>query len=87
MSNAQAASLLSDERVEQNDLIAGVYEGGFKTWEGGMDLAQFLALRLQRRRQEQDVQQQQEQQQGAQQGPALELGPQSRVMELVRPHA
>ena len=30
-----------------NDLIAGVYEGGFKTWEGGLDLAQLLAAALQ----------------------------------------
>lgn len=104
VSNAQAASLLSDDRVASNDLIAGgctwpggrrlrgpfrsprqwcccapcrypcalvraqgcagrggaqggpprhisrpssflagVYEGGFKTWEGGIDLAQYLA--------------------------------------------
>ena len=48
-----------------NDLIAGVYEGGFKTWEGGLDLAQLLAAALQ------------------QQPPPAELGPGSRVMELV----
>ena len=99
MSNAQAASILSDERVEENDLIAGVYEGGFKTWEGGLDLAQFVALQLQRRpaaagdhqqpAAPQDEAQQQQQQQGQaeearqEQQWAAQLGPGSRVMELV----
>ncbi|KAL4858298.1 Protein NRT1/ PTR FAMILY 8.1 [Chlorella vulgaris] len=53
ISNAQAATLLSDERVESNDLIAGVYEGGFKSWEGGVDLSQFLAAALDHQQQRQ----------------------------------
>lgn len=69
MSNAQAATLLSDNRVAANDLIAGVYEGGFKTWEGGLDLAQFLAAQLAQQRQA---------------GALPELGPATCVMELVR---
>lgn len=91
VSNAQAANILSDERVEENDLIAGVYEGGFKTWEGGLDLAQFVALQLQQQRaagqQEQPAEGQQAEQQAEQQGQeqqwAAQLGPSSRVMELV----
>ncbi len=100
MSNAQAASILSDERVEENDLIAGVYEGGFKTWEGGLDLAQFVALQLQRRqasagqhqqpaapqheaRQQQQQQLLQAEEAWQEQQWAAQLGPGSRVMELV----
>ena len=83
MSNAQAASLLSDERVADTDLIAGVYEGGFKTWEGGLDLARYLAAAAlqgsQQRRQDEQQQQPQQQQYNL---PEL-LGPGSRVMELV----
>lgn len=99
VSNAQAANILSDERVEENDLIAGVYEGGFKTWEGGLDLAQFVALQLERQRaagqlpqqaadgqeaeQQAGEQEQPEQQQAQQEQWAAQLGPGSRVMELV----
>lgn len=69
VSNAQAAALLGDERVASNDLIPSVYEGGFKTWEGGLDLARFLAARLAEQRAA---------------GEAAEVGPGMRVMELVR---
>jgi predicted nicotinamide N-methyase len=29
--------------LSQTDLVAGQYEGGFKLWEGGVDLAEYLA--------------------------------------------
>jgi hypothetical protein len=41
--NAQAASLLGKLEVEESDLLPGQYEGGFKVWEGSVDLAEYVA--------------------------------------------
>lgn len=38
-----AAALLGQEEVGASDLVPGRYEGGFKLWEGGVDLAAYLA--------------------------------------------
>ena len=38
----EAAGHLHDDRVASNDLIPGVYEGGFKLWEGAIDLSRHL---------------------------------------------
>lgn len=38
----EASMLLHDNRVADNDLIPGVYEGGFKLWEGSIDLSRHL---------------------------------------------
>eukprot|EP01025_Chloroclados_australasicus_P008630 TRINITY_DN13120_c0_g2_i2.p1 TRINITY_DN13120_c0_g2~~TRINITY_DN13120_c0_g2_i2.p1 ORF type:complete len:310 (-),score=26.59 TRINITY_DN13120_c0_g2_i2:197-1036(-) len=38
----QAAEILSDEEVRDKDLIKGKYEGGFKVWEGAVDLGNYL---------------------------------------------
>jgi hypothetical protein len=46
ISSAQAAAALDVEGVAEADLIPGRYEGGFKMWEGGVDLAAFLARDL-----------------------------------------
>lgn len=46
ITSEQAATLLNQEKVENSDLIPGQYEGGFKLWEGGIDLAQFAAQTL-----------------------------------------
>lgn len=40
-SNA-AASALQEGEVERSDLVPGVYEGGFKLWEGAVDLCRYL---------------------------------------------
>lgn len=34
------------ELVEKSDLVKGVYEGGFKTWECSIDLVQYLATKV-----------------------------------------
>lgn len=47
ISNAQAAAALGSQEMAENDLIPGEYEGGFKQWEGGVDLAKYLAGQLQ----------------------------------------
>jgi predicted nicotinamide N-methyase len=46
ITSEQAATLLNQEKVENSDLIPGQYEGGFKLWEGSIDLAQFAAQTL-----------------------------------------
>jgi len=46
ITSEQAATLLNQEKVEKSDLIPGQYEGGFKLWEGSIDLAQFAAQTL-----------------------------------------
>lgn len=43
VSTSQAASLLGRAEVEGSDLLPGQYEGGFKVWEGGVDLAEYVA--------------------------------------------
>eukprot|EP00887_Chlorella_sp_A99_P007184 scaffold2.g7184.t1 len=47
VSSAAAATALGRPEAADNDLLPGRYEGGFKQWEGGLDLAQFLALHWQ----------------------------------------
>ncbi|GAX74477.1 hypothetical protein CEUSTIGMA_g1926.t1 [Chlamydomonas eustigma] len=42
VSGGEIAELLNDERASTNDLIPGVYEGGFKLWEGAVDLCKQL---------------------------------------------
>ncbi|KAG1665922.1 hypothetical protein FOA52_004511 [Chlamydomonas sp. UWO 241] len=42
ITGAETAALLGDNRVEGNDLIPGLYEGGFKLWEGAIDLCRYL---------------------------------------------
>lgn len=41
MSTSQAAGAL-DKSLTDSDLVPGKYEGGFKIWEGGIDLALYL---------------------------------------------
>ena len=33
----------SQHGLSNDDIVPGVYEGGFKTWECSMDLAQYVA--------------------------------------------
>eukprot|EP00798_Chlamydomonas_sp_ICE-L_P017092 gene17092-23388_t len=37
-----AATILEDVRLKSHDLIPRVYEGGFKLWEGAIDLCSYL---------------------------------------------
>lgn len=39
----EMAATLVDRQVLQSDLVPGVYEGGFKLWEGSIDLCSVLA--------------------------------------------
>jgi SAM-dependent methyltransferase len=38
--------LLQDDRAADSDLIPGVYEGGFKLWEGSIDLTRHLMAKF-----------------------------------------
>ncbi len=49
MGGHEAADLLGDERVQSSDLVAGVYEGGFKLWEGAIDLCRRASERVSHR--------------------------------------
>ena len=42
----EASRHLNDKRVAINDLIPGVYEGGFKLWEGSVDLSRHLMAKF-----------------------------------------
>lgn len=42
VTGSTAGQLLGDKSVEDNDLVPGVYEGGFKLWEGSSDLCRYL---------------------------------------------
>ena len=42
LGSGAAAQLLRQSEVQESDLIPGKYEGGFKLWEGALDLARFL---------------------------------------------
>ncbi|KAL4539930.1 hypothetical protein Ndes2437B_g01729 [Nannochloris sp. 'desiccata'] len=42
VSDTDASKALQQEGVLHSDLIPGKYEGGFKLWEGGIDLARYL---------------------------------------------
>eukprot|EP00803_Ostreobium_quekettii_P006016 evm.model.scf_97.11 EVM.evm.TU.scf_97.11 scf_97:131529-133617(+) len=40
---SEAASVLTDcQEIARSDLVPGVYEGGFKLWEGATDLCKYL---------------------------------------------
>lgn len=43
LSSSAAALLGHSQQIQQNDVVAGEYEGGFKLWEGGVDLAAHVA--------------------------------------------
>ncbi len=43
LSSSAAALLGQSQQIQQNDVVAGEYEGGFKLWEGGIDLAAHVA--------------------------------------------
>jgi len=42
ISSEEAATLLGVTELKESDLVPSVYEGGFKLWEGAVDLSQFL---------------------------------------------
>jgi protein-histidine N-methyltransferase len=42
--DTEQASMI--EMAENTDLIKGIYEGGFKTWECSIDLVEFMHSRL-----------------------------------------
>ncbi|KAL6782142.1 hypothetical protein ACKKBF_B10815 [Auxenochlorella protothecoides x Auxenochlorella symbiontica] len=44
LGSQEAEELLQDADCSGSDLVPGKYEGGFKLWEGAMDLAQYLCL-------------------------------------------
>ncbi|KAK9861199.1 hypothetical protein WJX84_000747 [Apatococcus fuscideae] len=43
LTSEDAAELLGESEVSDNDLLPGKYEGGFKLWECAVDLASFLS--------------------------------------------
>lgn len=43
VASGAAAALLGEAAVTESDLVPGRYEGGFKLWEGGVDLAAYVA--------------------------------------------
>ncbi|GFH10285.1 uncharacterized protein HaLaN_05568, partial [Haematococcus lacustris] len=45
ISGPEASVLLRDDRVSDADLVPDIYEGGFKLWEGALDLCQYLVQR------------------------------------------
>ncbi|KAI8468879.1 MAG: hypothetical protein J3K34DRAFT_294897 [Monoraphidium minutum] len=45
VSSGAAAALLGESQLQTSDLVPGKYEGGFKLWEGAIDLAAYLAAR------------------------------------------
>lgn len=42
VSSEDAAAMLSDPQLEASDLVPNMYEGGFKLWEGAVDLCNYL---------------------------------------------
>lgn len=42
IASKDAANLIGEAAIENNDLVPGKYEGGFKIWEGSRDLAQYI---------------------------------------------
>lgn len=42
ISGSETAEIIGDKRVQENDLIPRLYEGGFKLWEGALDMCRLL---------------------------------------------
>lgn len=47
VSSQEAAQLLEEPELQASDLVPAKYEGGFKLWEGALDLANYLIARHQ----------------------------------------
>lgn len=45
--STKIAEILNREDLESSDLVPGAYEGGFKLWEGALDLCKFLIKQTQ----------------------------------------
>lgn len=42
LDSEKAAALLNNDSLRESDLVPGKYEGGFKLWEGAVDLCRYL---------------------------------------------